>query len=167
VAGDPPLDLVLTPLEGRPRTVREQLTTFHLVFCVVDPFAEQSAWVLPTARRVLTHYEQADCRVAWLVAGTVEEARLYLGPLADDIWTLVDPDHTTLKGFGLDRLPALVHLGMDGTVVNAVEGWDPAGWKALTDELSRRMLWSRPVVPAPSDPAPFEAAPVAALTPPI
>lgn len=163
MATDPPLDLVLTPLKGRPRTIREQLTTFHLVFVAVDPFTEQSAWLLPTARRVLTSYEQADCRVAWLVTGTADEARLYLGPLADDIWTLVDPDHKVVEAFGLGGLPAIVHVNLDGTVVNAVEGWDPPAWKALTDELSRRMHWSRPGIPVAGDPAPFPAVPV---TPP-
>jgi hypothetical protein len=160
VAVNPSPDLVLTPLSGRPRTVEEQLITFHLVFVAVDPYTEQSAWVLPIARRVLTHFEQADCRVAWLVAGTDEEARLFLGPLAAETWTLIDADHSTVKGFGLETLPAIVHLNSDGTIVHAVEGWDPPGWKALVDELARRMGWSKPAVPAAGDPAPFAGVPV-------
>jgi hypothetical protein len=49
---------------------------------------------------------------------------------------------------------------MDGSVVNAVEGWDPTEWRRLTAELSQIVSWSRPVIPAPSDPGPFAGAPL-------
>jgi hypothetical protein len=53
-----------------------------------------------------------------------------------------------------------VHLAMDLNVVNAVEGWDPPAWKALTTELSRRMSWSRPHIPVAGDPGPFAGTPL-------
>ncbi len=160
MATDPPSDLVLSPLEGRPRTVPEWLTTFHLLLVALDPGGRPSAWILPTAERVLTDYDQANCRVAWLVAGDDGEARRFLGKRADAILTFVDPDRTAVKAFGLASLPAIVHLGMDGRVVNAVEGWDPMAWRALTVDLSRIVAWTRPVIPAPRDPGPFPGAPV-------
>jgi hypothetical protein len=160
VATNPPADLVLTPISGHARTVREWLTTFHLLFVAVDPNGLRSKWIVPTAARVLSEYEQADCRVAWLVTGDAADARRLLGRWATEIMTFADPDLVAVKGFGIQTLPAIVHLNMDLTVVNAVEGWDPPAWKALTTELSRHMSWSRPHIPAPSDPGPFAGDPL-------
>jgi hypothetical protein len=141
-------DLALVPVSGHPRTVRELLTTFHLLLVAVYPASVRSKWIVPTAARVLFEYEQADCRVAWLVAGgDAADARKLLGRWAKEIMTFVDPDLTTTKGQTLE-------------VVNAIEGWDPPAWRDLTKELSRRMSWSRPHIPAPGDPGPFEGAPL-------
>lgn len=161
VATNPPLDLVLTPSGGAGRPVRGWLTTFHLFFVAVDPASEACARLVPTAARILTQYEEADCRIAWLVAGNAEDARRFLGRWATEILTFVDPDYTAIRGFGLTSLPAAVHLGMDGTVVNAAEGWDPPAWKVLTTRLSAIMGWSRPLIPGPRDPAPFAGDPLA------
>ncbi len=161
MATNPPPDLVLTPVTGRSRTVREWLTTFHLLFVAVDPASVRSRWIVPTAARVLSEYEQADCRVAWLVAGgDASDARRLLGRWASEIMTFTDPELSAVKAFGLQTLPAIVHLGMDLNVVNAVEGWDPEGWRNLTNLLSRQMSWSRPHIPAPGDPGPFDGAPL-------
>ncbi|MBA3655451.1 MAG: hypothetical protein H0W70_14805 [Actinobacteria bacterium] len=163
MAADPPPDLVLTPLGGEGRTVREWLTTFHLAFVAIDPFTHESAWILPTAARILTTFEQADVRVAFLCAGTPEECRMFLGPHAQDTLTFVDPDRVAIKGCGLERLPAFVHLAMDGTIANAAEGWDPAGWKTVADHLALVTSWTAPVIPLPRDPGPFEGSPAVAL----
>jgi len=160
VATNPAPDLALAPITGNSRTVREWLTTFHLLLVAVDPANVRSKWIVPTAARVLFEYEGADCRVAWLVAGDAADARKLLGRWATDIMTFLDPELTAIKGFGIATLPAIVHVGMELNVVNAVEGWDPPVWRALTMELSRRMSWSRPHVPAPGDPGPFEGAPL-------
>jgi hypothetical protein len=160
VATNPPPDLVLSSINGRARTVRQWLVTFHLLFVAVDPDNDRSSWIVPTAARVLTGYEQADCRVAWLVAGTAADARRFLGRWASDVLTFADPDLAVVRAFGLGSLPAIVHVGMDGSVVNAVDGWDPAEWRRLTAELSRIVGWSRPVIPLPSDPGPFAGAPL-------
>ena len=156
MASNPPPDLTLTPINGKSRTVRELLTTFHLVFVALDPFTNESAWVLPTAARILTNFNEADCRVAWLMAGaTPQECRQFLGPYASSILTFADPDRTTVKGFGLERLPALVHLGINGEIVGAAEGWNPPEWRAITDRLAKMMSWLAPVIPLAKDPGPF------------
>ncbi len=160
VATNPAPDLTLVPITGHPRTVRELLTTFHLLFVAVDPANVRSRWIVPTAARVLFEYEQADCRVAWLVASDATDARKLLGRWAKDIMTFVDPELTAVKGFGISTLPAIVHVGQDLGVVNAVEGWDPMAWRALTTELSRHMSWSRPHIPVAGDPGAFEGAPL-------
>lgn len=160
MATNPPPDLALSPIGGPARAVRQWLTVFHLVFVAVDPSREQSAWIVPTAGRILTNYEQADCRVAWLVAGDASDARRLLGRWASDILTFTDPELTAVKAFGLATLPAIVHVGMDGTIVNAVEGWDPTEWRRVTADLSKIVAWSRPTIPMPADPGPFPGAPL-------
>lgn len=160
MATNPPPDLVLTPINGSGRPLKGWLTTFPLFLVAVDPRNERSAWLVPTAARILTNYEQADCRVAWLVAGEPDGARRLLGRWAHDILTFVDADLTAVRGFGLSSLPAAIHVGMDGGIVNWVEGWDPPGWRVLTQELSRIARWSHPVIPGPADPAPFAGAPL-------
>jgi hypothetical protein len=160
VAANPPPDLVLSSLTGRSRTVREWVTTFHLLIVAVDPNSSRSRWIVPTAARVLTVYEQADCRVGWLVAGDASDARKFLGRWATDILTFTDPDLTAIKAFGLQTLPAILHVNQELTVVNAVEGWEPFAWRELATELSRRMSWSKPLLPAPGDPGPFDGAPL-------
>ena len=160
MATNPPPDLVLTPVRGEAHTVSEWVGMFHLLIVAVDPFHERSAWLVETAGRVLTQYEQADARIAWLVGGTPDEARLFLGPWAEQIMTFADPDLTAIRAFGLEKLPAIVLVALDGTVVDSVEGWDLDRWRELTEGLSRVLSWSKPVIPTPGDPAPFEGAPV-------
>ena len=163
MASDPSPDLLLAPINGKPRPVTAWLTIFHLVFVALDPFSERSAWLVETSGRILTNYDQADCRVAFLVGGTAGEAREFLGHWATDILTFADPDLSAIRGFGLRALPAIVHLAGDGTIVNAVEGWDPPAWRALSERLSEIVDWRGPVIPGPRDPAPFDGeAPTAA-----
>ena len=161
MAADPPLDLKLAPLNGPARTVREHLTMFNLVFVALDPFTNESAWILPTATHVLSVFAEADCRTAWLVAGTPAECRMFLGPWSREILTFSDPDRTAIKGFGLERLPAFVHLAQDGSIVSAAEGWKPTEWKAAADKLADIMSWEAPLIPRVSDPGPFEGTPAA------
>lgn len=159
MASNPPVDLTLTPLQGPPRSVGQLLTTFHLCFVALDPFTNESAWILKTAGRILETFEQANVRIAWLVAGTPDEARMFLGPWAQKMLTFSDPEREAIKHFGLEWLPAIVHLGMDGTIVSAAEGWDPLAWRAVTDRLAKITGWAGPVVPEPRDPLPFPGTP--------
>jgi hypothetical protein len=160
VASNPPPDLLLTPMDRSAAPVSAWLSMFHLVFVAVNPRNERSGWILDTAGRIFDTYDDADCRVAWLVAGTPAEARRLLGPLADEVLTFVDPDLAAVKAFGLSALPAIVHLGMDGTIVNAAEGWDPPAWRKLTEDLSRILKWTQPPIPWARDPEPFAGVPV-------
>lgn len=155
MATNPPPTLKLTPLTGRERTVREQLTTFHLAFVAVDPYVRSQRAFVPVAERILYNFEQADVRVAIISTGNEEETRYFLGSVADKFTVFVDPDRAVVKGFGLERLPAFVHLGQDGTIVGASEGWDPAAWQAIANNLGKMMSWAPPVIPISSDPEPF------------
>jgi hypothetical protein len=159
VAVDPPGDLKLAPLHGEPRALTDWLTTFHLVVVVLDPFTYESAWILDTAGRLLTDYTGADCRVGFLVTGDDEEARQFLGPWASRLLTFADPERELVKALDLQRLPALVHIDLDCHVAGVAEGWHPLEWRAVFAGLSRVMSWTRPAVPAPGDPAPFDGSP--------
>jgi hypothetical protein len=159
VASDPPGDLVLTPVNGEGRTVQQWLTTFHLLVIALDPYTNESAWILPTAQRIIKTFEQSDCRVALLVTADDRDCRRFLGPILDDVLTFADPTKAAVKGFGFERLPAIVHLAMDGTIVHAAEGWHPTQWRLVTDNLGKVLSWSSPVMPVPADPGPFEGSP--------
>jgi hypothetical protein len=160
VATNPPLDLVLTPLEGKAKAVEEYLTMFDLCLVALDPFTDESAWLLETAGRILETFEQADVRVAWLMAGaTPDECRMFLGPWAGRIMTFVDEDRAAVKAIGLERLPALVHIDIDGNLAGVDEGWHPVGWRTIMKRLAQRMAWLPPVIPEAGDPGPFDGSP--------
>jgi hypothetical protein len=148
-------DVTLTPLTGRSRTLNEYLTTFHLAVVALDPFTQQGAWILPIATRVLTHFSQADVRVALLLPATPDECRLFLGPIVNQLLVFSDPESAAIKGMGLDRLPVFAHIAMDGTLEGKAEGWQPAEWQAVADNLSKKMSWTPTVVEREGDPAPF------------
>ncbi|MEO6121834.1 MAG: hypothetical protein ABIW46_02265 [Acidimicrobiales bacterium] len=153
-----PLDLILTPINGEGRSISQWTTTFHLVFVALDPYARQSRWLLPTAARILLTFREADCRIAWLATADADKCRSFLGPWADEVLTFTDPERTVVRDLGLERLPALVHLANDGSLVDAAEGWDPARWREITKRLAKMMAWLPPTVPLTSDPAPFVGA---------
>lgn len=156
---EPPADVELRALQGATLPLRGWLTTFHLVTAVVDPYTYESAWLLPTIARIFRVYEEADCRVAMTTTCSPEEAEQFLGPYAKEFLTFADADRTFVKALGLERLPALVHVRQDLSIAGAAEGWDPDAWRAVTDNLSKAMSWSRPMIPAPRDPAPYEGSP--------
>jgi hypothetical protein len=159
MATDPPADLVLDPIGGEPRTIAEWLTNFHLCVVVLDPFTNESAWILETAGRILTTYAAADVRVGWLVTATDDEARQFLGPWSERLLTFADPERAAVKALGLTELPAIVHLNMSGAAESAAEGWNPVAWRTALENLSRILSWSRPVLPEPGDPAPYAGTP--------
>jgi hypothetical protein len=155
VATDPPPDLVLAPINGEARSIEEWLTTFQIAAVVLDPFTNESSWLLETAGRVLLHFTEADCRVAFIVTGTTDEARQFLGPWADKVLTFADPDRAAVKALGLNELPAFVQIRGDRHVPAAAEGWDPQEWRHVAESLARNMSWSAPLIPAYGDPSPY------------
>lgn len=160
MASNPSADLVLTPLTGKGFPLRAWLVNYHLLLVAVDPFTNEGSWILKTAIRVLENFEQADVRVGFVLAGaTPAQAREFLGPYAKTILAFPDRHHEIVKAFGFDRLPAIVHVNMDGSVVNAAEGWFPTEWQTVTDALAQMMSWTGPVLPHPADPGAFEGSP--------
>ena len=154
-----PADLELAALGGKARPLAAYVTTFHLVAAVLDPYTHESAWLLPTLARIFRVYDQADCRVAIAVTCSDAEAQQFLGPYAREFLTITDPERKLVQAVELERLPALVHIRQDLSIAGIAQGWDPEAWRDLTDNLSTVMSWSRPIIPAPSDPAPYEGTP--------
>ena len=155
MATDPPADLVLAPINGEPGTIAEWLVTFQLAAVVLDPFTNESSWILDTAGRVLHHFREADCRVAFIVTGTAEEARAFLGPWADKVLTFADPDRAAVTAFGLNELPAFLQVRGDLHLAASAEGWDPEQWRLVARSLAKNMSWSAPLIPELSDPSPY------------
>jgi len=155
VATDPPADLVLAPLNGEARTIAGWVTTFQLAAVVLDPFTNESSWILDTAGRVLLHFREADCRVAFIITGTAEEARQFLGPWADRVLTFADPGRAAVNALGLNELPAFVQVRGDLHVAASAEGWDPEQWREVAASLAKNMSWSSPLIPEAGDPSPY------------
>jgi hypothetical protein len=155
VATDPPADLQLTPINGDGQPIGAWLTTFQLALVVLDPFTNESSWLLDTSTRILTHFNGADCRTSLLVTGTADEARQFLGPWADRFLTFADPDRAAVKALGLNELPAFLQIRLDRHIEAAAEGWDPVEWRAVANSLAKANSWSAPLVPDVGDPSPF------------
>ncbi|MEY2966053.1 MAG: hypothetical protein RLY50_103 [Actinomycetota bacterium] len=159
---DPNLDLVLSPLSGEPRTLREWLTTFHLASVVLDPYTNESSWILETAVRVMRQFSGAAVRVNFVVTCDADDARTFLGPFADEFLVFCDPERTVVKALGLSELPAFALVQSNGTIPAAAQGWNPAEWKLVATEVARITSWSKPTLPAPGDPVPFRGTPALA-----
>ena len=154
------LDLELQPLDGDPRPLSDWLTTFPLVLVVLDPYTHQSAWLLDTSKRVLETFREADCRSCWILTCSADDAKRFLGPYADDVLSFADPDRSVAKGLGVEAAPAFLLVRQDGEVLAKAEGWDPDEWRDVAEEVGRLTRWSRPVIPGPGDPVPFNGTPI-------
>jgi hypothetical protein len=158
VASTVALDLNLTALSGESRPLHEWVTTFHLASVVLDPYTNESSWVLNTATRVLDTFRGADVRVNLVVTCGPDEAKQFLGPLTEQFMVFCDPDRTFVKGLGLATLPALVFVQGNGNVA-AAEGWNPAEWKLVAKQIADTTSWLAPVIPESGDPSPFHGTP--------
>lgn len=158
-----PADLVLTPLvkgaAGKPRPIMEWLTTFHLASVVLDPYTNESSWILRTASRVLEEFRGCDVRINMIVTATPAEAATFLGPLADKFLVFCDADRSAVKAMGLTELPAFVLTQVDGVVGAKAEGWNPQAWEQVCDEIARVTKWSSIELPAAGDPVSFRGSP--------
>jgi hypothetical protein len=159
VATNPPPDLLLTPLGGESRPLQEWLTTFHLASVVLDPYTNESSWILDTAARILEGLRGSDARVNFIVTADADDTRTFLGPLVDRFLVFVDPDRTAVKALGLTELPAFVFIRVDGTLPAAAEGWRPMEWRAVADTVAAATAWRPPDIPLVGDPGPFHGSP--------
>jgi hypothetical protein len=158
-----PVDLVLTPLVGgelgKGRPVMEWLTTFHLASVVLDPYTNESAWVLNAATRILEQFRGSDARINLIVTANATDTRAFLGPLAERFMVFCDPERTAVRAMGLDALPAFVFIRVDGVVAATAEGWNPPEWEAVADAIAEITWWTSIPVPGPGDPGPFRGSP--------
>ncbi len=150
---------MLTPLAGEARPLHDWLDMFLMCPVVLDPYTNESSWVLRSALRLLDELKGAGVRTCFIVTADAEGARQFLGNAADEVLTFVDPDREFVKATGLKRLPAWLLLLNDGSVGASAEGWHPLEWRTVGDRIAAVTAWSKPQVPAPGDPLPFEGSP--------
>lgn len=153
------MGLTLTPLSSDPKTLQQWLTTFHLASVVLDPFTNESAWILKTAARILRQFSGAAVRINFIVTSDASDARAFLGPFADEFLVFCDPDRVAVKALGLSELPAFVLIKSDGSVPISAQGWTSAEWKEVAAAVAALTSWSRPSIPAPGDPGSFRGTP--------
>ena len=153
------LDVELAPLGAEARPLEEWLTTFPLLPVLLDPYTNESAWILHTARQILVAYAEAGCRCCWVVTCGADDAGRFLGPYAQEILTFADPDRRVPAALGLDTLPAFAFVLPDGSVAAAAQGWNPVEWRAVAETVSEFTEWQRPVIGDGQDPAAFPGTP--------
>jgi hypothetical protein len=158
-----PTDLVLTPLvngaAGTGRPIMDWLTTFHLASVVLDPYTNESSWVLKAATRVLEQFRGSDARINLIVTANAADAAMFLGPYAERFLVFCDPDRAAVKAIGLSELPAFAFIRVDGVVAAAAQGWNPPEWEAVADAIAKVCWWTSIPVPGPGDPGPFRGSP--------
>jgi hypothetical protein len=153
------MDLMLAPLGAEARPLEDWLTTFHLATVALDPYTNESSWILPTATRVLEGLRGSDARVNFLVTADESDTRAFLGPLVDRFLVFTDPDRVAVKALGLTQLPAFLFVRVDGTVTASTEGWSALAWRAVADTVAAATAWSAPDIPLVGDPGPFHGSP--------
>lgn len=161
VAGTVALDTNLTTLTGESRPLEEWVTTFHLASVVLDPYTNESSWVLKSATRILDAFRGADVRVNLVLTCAADDAKQFLGPLADEFLVFCDPDRRFVRGLGVETLPAFAFVRGDGSVQATAEGWNPAEWRQVARVIADNTSWIAPTIPVASDPSPFHGTPAA------
>jgi hypothetical protein len=161
VATKLPNDLSLRPLDGDARDLAEWLTTFHLASVVVDPYTNESSWVLKTAVRILEGFRGSHARVNFVVTANEDDTRAFLGPLTEQFLVFCDPDRTLVKALELDTLPAFAFIRVDREPVAIAQGWDADEWHAVAAAIAATTRWRAPMIPAPGDPVSFAGSPAA------
>jgi len=155
-----PDDLSLAPLDGEPRGLSEWLTTFHLASVVLDPYTNESSWVLKSAVRILEEFRGSHARVNFIVTSDHDDAQAFLGPLTERFLVFADPDRSVVRAMGLERLPAFVFTRVDREVVAAAQGWNAPDWHAVAEAIAETTRWNVPTIPSPGDPVAFAGTPV-------
>lgn len=156
-----PNDLSLQPLDGEARDLDEWLTTFHLASVVLDPYTNETSWVLNTAVRILEGFRGSHARVNFIVTADDDDARAFLGPLTEQFLVFCDPDRSIVKALDLESLPAFVFIRVDGEAVAVAEGWNPHEWEDVAEQIASTTRWRAPMIPAPGDPGPYAGSPAA------
>ncbi len=159
MASNPSLDTELTSLGGETRPLEEWLTTFHLASVILDPYTNESSWVLKTAARILEGLRGTDARVNFVVTADAVGAKAFLGPLANEFLVYCDPGRALVRTLGLSQLPAFVFIRLDGSVQASAEGWNSGEWRKVSEQIATATAWISPTIPVAGDPGPFHGTP--------
>ena len=152
--------LTLTSYKGVTRTLDDWATVFNLAIIVLPDRPEGASFV-PVVERIFATFGDSDVRTIVCVPTTPAITKRILGDHVDEWLVWCDADRTFVEGLGLERLPALVHLRQDTTLVNAAQGWSPTEWQRVVDALAKHEHWTSPIVAGRGDPAPTPGWPIA------
>ena len=152
-------DLNLQPIGRDGRALSEWLTTFHMATVVLDPYTNESSWILKSAVRLLEELRGCHARVNLLLTSDEADTRQFLGPIADQFLTFIDPDRTVVKALGISAIPAFAFIRVDGSVDAIAEGWNPAEWRKVAEAITAATAWKTPTIPLPGDPVAFAGSP--------
>ncbi|HQV57089.1 MAG TPA: hypothetical protein PKV27_03685, partial [Ilumatobacteraceae bacterium] len=72
MVSNPSPETKLTALGDEPRPLEEWLTTFHLASVVLDPYTNESSWVLKPALRILDALRGSSARVNLVVTASAD-----------------------------------------------------------------------------------------------
>lgn len=158
-----PPELTLTPLvdgaTGQSRPLMDWLTTFHLASVILDPYTNESSWILRTATRILEPFRGSDARINLIVTSGPKDAKAFLGPLADQFLVFCDAERALVTAMGLTELPAFAFIRVDGVVAACAQGWNPHEWARVADSIAETTWWSSIILPGPNDPGTFRGSP--------
>lgn len=147
---------------GKGYPLRDWLTSYPFMLVALDPYTNESSWVLEAAAEILDHYSPADIRVGWIVTADEEDCKKFLGPWHDRFLTFADPERKLVKELPIEQLPALVHIQSNG-VVEVADGWQPKQWNDIAATVAAYLAWSKPLIPKPGNPSAFAGSPVDGL----
>jgi hypothetical protein len=151
VAQNPDPTLELTSITGVTRTLDDWATVFNLAIVLLPGRPEASAWV-PVIDRMYATLGDSDVRTIVCVGANPAITRRIIGDAADRWLTFCDPDQKLATSLALERLPALVHLRIDTTLVAAAQGWSVSEWQRVCDEIAKHEHWTSPRIAAPENP---------------
>lgn len=160
MAKNPDPTLELTTTKGVTRTLDDWTTMFHLCMVILPDRPEASVFV-PIAERIFATFGDSDANTCFVVTGPATVADRLLGSTERREMVFVDPKRELVQSLGLERLPAIVHLAQDASVLAAAEGWDASAWKGVVHEVAKAMAWTTPEVSGRGDPPSFEGWPAA------
>ena len=160
VAKNPDPLLQITSYKGVTRTLDDWATVFNLAVIVLPDRPEGAAFV-PVVERIFATLGDSDVRTIVCVPSTKTIAKRILGDAVDRWLVWLDPERAFIESLGLERMPAILMLRQDTSLVTAAQGWSPTEWQRVTNEIARHEHWTTPLVAGRGDPAPTPGWPVA------
>ena len=136
-----PDDLMLHPLGGEARELEQWLTTFHLASVVLDPYTNESSWILQERGadpRRLPRLRRRGSTSSSPPTRTTHAA--FSGPCATSSSCSAIPTARSSRRRASTELPAFVFVRVDGELVAKAEGWNPPRGATSPRSSPRRPL---------------------------
>ena len=151
---------MLTPLGGEARPLEEWLTTFHLASVVLDPYTNESSWILKTAARILEGCAAPTCGSTSSSPADGRRRPAFLGPLADEFLVFCDPDRAFVKALGLATAAGVrLHPRRRHACRPPPRAGRPTAWRAVADAIADDDGVVGADIPVAGDPGPFHGTP--------